>query len=226
MLYRLGVEDIEPNHWVAWVFDLPGCFSKACNREDAVVNAPRIIAEYFAWLSRHGCEVSQPEGGIEVEVSESWKSFVSEDDYIVNAFFEDDRRPLSSDDVAHVLKLLEFTRKDLLQVVQQISPERLDKPIEGEVQGTIRGVLEHIATAERWYFDRLGLAFKREEMPDDVMDMLEKVRTYTRSKLHQLVGYTEITKRIGERWSARKLVRRTLWHERTHTQQIIRYLKL
>jgi len=223
-LYRLGIEDIEPNHWVAWVFELPGCYSKACNRDEAINNTPLRITQYFEWLSSYGCEVPHPPEKIEVDVSESWVSFISEEDYIVNAFFEDDRRALSSDDVDYVLKLLEFTRKDLLQVVQQISPDRLDKPIEGEVQSNIRGILKHIATAERWYFDRLNMAFERKEMPDDVMDMLENMRAYTRHKLPQLVGYTQITERIGERWSARKLVRRTLWHERAHTQQIIRYL--
>ncbi len=188
MLYRLGVEDIEPNHWVAWVLELPGCYSKARNREDAIANAPSTIDQYFEWLASHGCETARPPGRTEVEIGESWTSFLSKGDYIVNAFFEDDRRPLSSDDVEHTLMLLEFTRDDLLQVVQQISPERLDKPIEGEVQGSIRGVLKHIATAERWYFDRLNLAFDRKEMPDDVMDMLVKMRAYTRHKLPQLVS--------------------------------------
>jgi predicted RNase H-like HicB family nuclease/uncharacterized damage-inducible protein DinB len=224
MLYQLGVEDIEPNHWVTWVLELPGCFSKARTREDAIANAPSRIAQYFEWLASYGCESPHHPDKIEVEVGESWDSFISEDDYIVNAFFEDDRRPLSGDDVAHVMKLLEYTRKDLLQVIRQISPAQLDKPIEGEVQGTIRGVLKHIATAERWYFDRLNLAFDRKEMPEDVIDMLDKVRTYTRHKLPQLVGDTRITEKVGEHWSARKLVRRTLWHERAHTEQIIRYL--
>jgi predicted RNase H-like HicB family nuclease/uncharacterized damage-inducible protein DinB len=224
MLYRIGVEDIEPNHWVAWVFDLFGCYSKARTRDEAIANAPRIIAEYFAWLSRHGREVLPPES-IEVEVSESWDSFICEGDYIVNAFFEDDRRPLSDNEIDYVLELLEYTRQDLLRVINPLSSEQLDKPIRDELQGSIRGILEHIAYAERWYFDRLGLAFPREEMPDDVMDMLEKVRTYTVHKLPELAGDTRITERISERWSARKLVRRTLWHERTHTRQIIRYLK-
>jgi len=224
MLYQLGTEDIEPNHWVAWVFELPGCYSKASNREDAVANAPLRIAEYFEWLSSHNYKAPRVAEPIEVEVSESFNSFISEGDYIVNAFFKDDLRLLSQDKIEHALRLLEYTRSDLLQVVQQMSSDRLDKPIRGEVQGSIRGILNHLAWAEWWYFDRLNLAFKEEQMPDDVMKMLEKVRTHTRRQLSQLAGNTTITECIGERWSARKVVRRTLWHERAHTQQIIRYL--
>jgi len=105
-----------------------------------------------------------------------------------------------------------------------MSSDQLDRSIPGEVQGSIRGILNHLAWAEWWYFDRLNLAFKEEEMPEDVMSMLEKVRAHTRRQLLQLVSDTTITERIGEQWSARKIVRRTLWHECAHTQQIIRYL--
>jgi len=224
MLYRIGVEDIEPNHWVAWVFELPGCYSKARNREDAIAKAPSRITQYFEWLSSHNYKAPPVAEPIEVEVSESFNSFISESDYIVNAFFKDDRRLLSHDEIEHALWLLEYTRSDLLQVIQRMSSDQLDKPIRGEVQGTIRGILNHVAWAEWWYFDRLNLAFKEEQMPEDVMSMLEKVRTHTRRQLSQLAGNTAITERIGEQWSARKIVRRTLWHERAHTQQIIRYL--
>ena len=226
MLYRLGVEDIEPNHWVAWVFELPGCFSKARNREDAIAKAPLRIAQYFEWLSSHNYKAPRVAEPIEVEVIESFNSFVSEGDYIVNAFFKDDLRLLSQDEIEHALRLLEYTRSDLLQVVQQIPSDQLDKPLRGDVQGSIRGILNHVAWAEWWYFDRLNLAFKEEQMPDDIMSMLEIVRVHTRRRLPQLAGNTTITKRIGEQWSARKIVRRTLWHERAHTQQIIRYLSL
>jgi predicted RNase H-like HicB family nuclease/succinate dehydrogenase flavin-adding protein (antitoxin of CptAB toxin-antitoxin module) len=225
MLYQIGIEDIESNHWVAWVFELPGCFSKALTRADAIANAPSSIAQYFEWLSIHNCKAPLAPESIEVEVSESFNSFISEGDYIVNAFFKDDCRLLSHDEIEHALRLLEYTRSDLLQVIQRMSSDQLDKSIRGEVQGSIRGILKHVAWAEWWYFDRLNLAFKEEQMPDDVMRMLEKVRTHTRHQLLQLAGNTTITERIGEQWSARKIVRRTLWHECAHTQQIIRYLK-
>jgi hypothetical protein len=29
MRIRIAVEDIEPNHWIAWAFDLPACYSSA-----------------------------------------------------------------------------------------------------------------------------------------------------------------------------------------------------
>ncbi|HOP06580.1 MAG TPA: DinB family protein [candidate division Zixibacteria bacterium] len=225
MTYRIGVEDIEPRHWVAWVFDLPGCYSKAVNREDAIAGVPSRIADYFDWLASHQNQPGKPPGDIEVEIAESFQSFVSEGDYIVNAFFEDDRRPMNPDYVEHIRSLLGFTRNDLTRLVDGISAEQRQTPVPGEVQGTIDGILKHVAWAEWWYFDSLNLAFPQEEMPQDVLRMLDRVREHTLRQLPLLTNNDTLTERMGERWSARKIVRRTLWHERAHTEQIIRYLK-
>ncbi len=27
MRHRIAVEEMEPNHWIAWVLELPGCYS-------------------------------------------------------------------------------------------------------------------------------------------------------------------------------------------------------
>ena len=220
MRYRLGIEDIEPNHWVAWVLELPGCFSSARTQEEAVAQAPSRISAYFAWLSSHGRATFLTSERIEVQVVEVFHSFVSEGDYVVNAFFEDDRRPLIHDEVKNGLWLLDCSRRDLLAVIQQMSSEKLSQPISGEVQGSIAGILDHIAWAEWWYFDRLNLAFEREEMPGDPLAKLEKVRAHTRAQLPKLVGDGQVVECIGEQWSARKVLRRALWHERDHTQHI------
>lgn len=57
MFVRLALEDIEPDHWIAWAVDLPGCFSAAANAHQAVVKAPRKVAEHFLWLSQHDCSL-------------------------------------------------------------------------------------------------------------------------------------------------------------------------
>jgi predicted RNase H-like HicB family nuclease len=54
MYFRLAVEDIEPNHWVAYVLDLPGCFSSAANLEGALLKAPQAIERHADWLAARG----------------------------------------------------------------------------------------------------------------------------------------------------------------------------
>ncbi len=223
MQYRLGIEDIEPGHWVAWVFDLLGCYAKGKTREQAVTHAATEISDYLNWLAAYGRPSSSAGEEIEVVGAEEYRSFVVEDDYIVNAFFDDDKRPLSQDDIEYCRWLLGCTRKDLFKVIEELTPALLDCEIEGEVQGSIRGVLNHIAGAEWWYFDKFGWSFAREEMPVETMDMLDRVRRQTYQLLPDFIGCEMIVEKRKEKWSGRKIMRRTIWHERSHTKQIIRY---
>jgi predicted RNase H-like HicB family nuclease len=220
MAYRIAVEDMEQNHWVAWALDLPGCFSSARTQEEAIVMAPTSISQYITWLKNLGYRQLPRQDYIDVEVEETFRSFVSGGMYVANAFFEDDQRPLLEEDVEFGLWLLERTQEDLLDVVQTVDRDKFSQSIPGEVQGSIQGIVEHIAWSEWWYLDRLGLAFDREKMPAGVIKMLEAVRQHTRNQLPDLIGLDRIVIVRGEKWSPRKILRRTLWHERDHTNHI------
>jgi len=224
MRYRLTVEDVEPNRWVAWMLDLPACFSPAHTEADAVSRAPESIAAHHRWLARHDSSLPVISGPFEVELVETFHSFASDEDsqYLVNAFFQDDGRPLAYWDVEVALRLLKWTHQDLLEVVGSVTREQLSKPLAGETRGSFAGILEHVAGAENWYLAQLGMGLDRRQLPGDPLEKLEVVRTNTRTRLVDLIGDERITRNCGELWSARKVVRRTLWHERAHTQQIER----
>jgi predicted RNase H-like HicB family nuclease len=227
MHYRLAVEDMEPNHWVAWVLDLPACFSPARTEAEAIAQASQAIVAYFSWLTDHDGSLPTISGPFETEIVETFRSFPSDQDpdYLVNAFFEDDRRPLSYWDVEVALRLLIWTRRDLLRVLQPATRESLDRPIPGEIGGSIAGILKHIAGAENWYLGHLGLALDRAQLPADPLPLLEAVRTHTRAHLVEFIGDERVVEGTGgELWSARKVVRRALWHERDHTQHVKRLL--
>ncbi len=222
MVYHLGVEDIEPKHWVAFVFDHPGCFSSATTQAQAIANAPARIAEYFDWLASYDCAMPSRSASIEVQVAEAFHSFTSasDPDYVVNAFFEDDWQQLTRDEVESALALLGYSRRDLLTLIEKFSPAQLAEPIPGDAKNPIVKILDHIAWAEWWYFDRLSLAFPRVEMRGEIFAKLDKVRAQTRAQLPRLIGDNRIVEKVGEQWSPRKVLRRTLWHERDHMEQI------
>jgi predicted RNase H-like HicB family nuclease len=214
MLYRLAVEDIEPNHWVAWVLDLPGCFSSAQTEAEAVAQAPERILTYYAWLSSHDPSLPVVKGLPAVTVVDRFRAYTSpaDPDYLVNAFFEDDRRPLTYWEVAGAQRLLSWTRQDLLKMMRSIPLNLL--------AGSVGDLLKHMAGAENWYFKQLGLELEPRQLPADPLAMFETVRANTRAKLPQLIGSQKVTESSGEQWSARKVLRRTLWHEQDHTLQI------
>jgi uncharacterized damage-inducible protein DinB/predicted RNase H-like HicB family nuclease len=226
MRIRLTVEDIELNHWIAWALDLPGCYSSARTMEAAIANASKRVGEYFAWLTKydHTCHVIvEP---MEIKIVETFQSRASREDpeYLVNAFFDDDRRPLGYWEVEIALRLLDWTRQDLLSLLHSIPSEQLTRIIPGEVRGSIAGILNHIAIAENWYFGQLGLGTA--DLPDSPFEKMDTVRDHTRDQLVKLVGNEQILQHCDELWSGRKIVRRALWHERDHTQHIQQLLSV
>jgi len=225
MIYHVGVEDIEPGNWVAWVFEWPGCYARGATGEAAINQAPKAIAELQRRLHQSAFIADVPTPPIEVVLAEEFRGFSSSSDYIVNAFFENDKLPLTERDVEYARHMLDLNRRDLEATVSQLAAGVLDETIPGEVQNNIRGILRHIGTAEWWYWDRLGLTFPRDQRPDDAFKLLSKVRELTLARLPELIGGEQTTVRSGETWSPRKLVRRAIWHERVHTLQIGRYLK-
>lgn len=229
MRYRVGVEDIEPGNWVAWVFEFPGCFGSGETQEEAIASLPTRISDYFGWRAQCGMSNSEPRSP-EFEVAEVFHSYRTRRDYVANAFFEDDRRPLATEEIEEALRCLRCARGDLLKVVDNIPPDELrrrrfeapNRSTSPLAEGSIEAILNHIAWAEWWYFERLGLSFSREEMPESVFAKLERTRANTVRRLPGLAGDVRVVERRGELWSARKIVRRTLWHERDHTQQSAR----
>ena len=220
--YRVAVEDIEPDHYVCWVLDLPGCFSSERDLSGAVAGAPGAIADYYTWIERQDPSLPVVTGPFQVAVVEEFRAHPSPEDpdYLVNAFFDDDSRPLSYWEVAAALWLLDWSRQDLLKVVATLSPEELRQPVHGEDRGTIAGVLGHVAGAENWYCDQLDRSVARSSLPEGVLERLEAVRMNSRCQLIALIGDARVAEYLGERWSARKVLRRMVWHERDHTQHI------
>jgi hypothetical protein len=229
--YNVGIEEVEPNHWAAFIFELPGCFSSAQTPDEAIAGVSDAIEAYEWWIFRgHDPDLAAlVRNSVQeslIEVTEEIPSYPSAEDpeYLVNAFFQDDARVLSLREIQMTTRLLGYTRKDLLGLVQGLAPEILNENIPGEKFGSIAGILLHVAGAETWYCDRLDLVEDSLTLPDDPFKALEISRANTTLQLPELAGNDRITERVGERWSARKILRRTLWHERDHTEHIRKLL--
>ena len=216
MPYIVCAEELEGN-WVAHVPDLPGCFNTHKDREAAISGTPKAVERYVEWSNGHGLRISGLSGPMIVsEVARSW---IYEQDYEVNAFFASDRPSLTEEEVQELERLLLATRHDLETELEQVSDEAATTELPGETW-TIMGTLDHVASAEQWYFDRLGLALSTSELPGDPRARLKKVRENTLANLKALASRKGVVTLSGETWSARKVMRRTLWHERDHTVQI------
>lgn len=216
MAYIVCAEEVE-GHWVAHVPDLPGCFATQKDRDSAIKAVPAAVDSYVAWCQSHGLRISGLSGPM--IVSEVIRAWDYEEDNEVNAFFASDRPPLLPEELSEWERLLTIARVDLMASVENVDPEDMARTFPGE-RWPIAGVLRHVANAELWYLDRLGLALPQAELPSDSKERLEKVRRHLLASLPALSSRTGVVALSGELWSARKVLRRALWHERDHTVHI------
>jgi hypothetical protein len=227
MEFNIGMENDIEGRSLAWVLDHPGCFAYGAEAQTAMAAVPAAIREYAAWIERHSLERWLEPGEIKIEMVDTWQVYcldeqfgrIESSDHSINAWFLHDWKPLTVDKVTLGLKLLAWSRADLLETVKDLSPENLDKEYTGE-RWNIAGILNHVGGAEWWYLDRLGLAPPQEQVPKIPFDRLEFIRFHLNETIPTLIGSHQVIGVDGEFWSPRKLLRRAVWHERDHTTHI------
>ena len=230
MQFNIGLENNVEGRSIAWVLGQPGCFSYGKDGVEALSAAPEAIQAYAAWVGSHTEHSWLPVDEPCIHLADTFECYTIGEDfelasegYDVNAWFRDDWKPLTADDMARGLLVLAWSRIELLETVKDLSEEVLERRYPNE-RWNIAGILKHTGGAEWWYMDRLGLAFPRQEVPSDPFERLEKVRTHLIQVLPGLVGSNQVLGIDGEFWSPRKLLRRAAWHERDHTQHIRKLL--
>jgi len=229
MRIRIAIEDGSDNRAQAWALDYPGCFSYGADPSEAILTFPMALIAYHNWVSKHAGAASwMPTlGDFDIRLVETFNVYcinehfdLAEDGYEVNAFFRDDWRPLTDEDIQHGLLLLEWSRADLRAAVHGLTAAQLDAEHPGE-RWSIAGILKHVASAEWWYLDRLGKAsLPREQLSKDPFERLSQVRAVTNQALPGLAGNASVVGVDGEFWSPRKLLRRAIWHELDHVLHI------
>ncbi len=230
MIFQVGIENNNEGRSIAWALEHPGCFAYGTNANGAVSNLESALSRYAGWIVRHDTRtwLTFSDAEIEIAVNGKWDVYYINDDfdlaaetdgYNVDSFFPYDWKPLTELEIKRGLALLTWSRDDLLKSVQGLTLEKLEAIYPGE-RWSINGILGHVGRAEWWYLERLGLAFPREQLPEEPIARLEKVRKQLNSALFRLDGVKQVIGVDGEFWSPRKLLRRAMWHERDHTEHI------
>lgn len=160
------------------------------------------------------------------------------------ALFAWDRHAPTRDEFERDLRWMAHHRRTLLTLVQNLPPDVLDQgDPEEEGKGihdlrapSVHRILRHIAGAEYWYLTRVPTpAHLPTEEPRDVFAALSAVRAAAEPVLRGLfatapakevnVPETTWSGTFTEGWTLRKILRRTLWHEGFHIEEIRRHLE-
>jgi hypothetical protein len=232
MRISVGLELNNEGRALAWALDFPGCFAYGADGPEAILALPRAVVAYEAWITSHAGLGWLNLGDFDLRLVDTWEVFTMNDDYdlvedgyAINAWFKQDWKPLTPEEVERGLALLDWSRADLLRAVEGLKDEAFDRKRPQE-RWSIRGILKHVGGAEWWYLDRLGLAEgTRADLPADAFERMERVRGGLKRALPELAGAARVIGKDGEFWSPRKLLRRALWHEIDHREHILKLLR-
>lgn len=224
MRYAAYMQTKRSGHTMIHVLDLPGCIAQGNTPEEAKNRLPRAIAEYLAWLREYG-ETVPPEGEpIAFDIVERNPSTVTTG---LVGFYEPERMPITEDEVERFLSLMAHSRDTLLHLVRGVPDSILDARPLPRVR-TIREILRHIANAEHWYLTRIWHDVPRLPPRRNVFDRLALVRELAVRRLCSMTAEDRsrvVAAEDGELWSARKVFRRFLEHEREHIEEIAERLR-
>ena len=215
------------------VHSLMGCFALASTEERAAMKLRSAIPEYFRWLQSHGEDVvipTRPKISIEQELRiRGSPGDAGGPDPLLRC----DKVAVSRGDITRCLRLLNYTREDLLQLISGLSNETLSWKPRDEPR-SIRNALRHMAQVDIWYLSRLDAD------PDlDKTKMKDVFRfvTYSRSIVREVLPrltQTQLAKvfyptKWSDKpypWTATKVLHRLVTHERQHTNYLRRILSL
>ena len=216
----------------AFAFDWPGACGWGASLDAALSKLERDIAFTHSWLLSHGIECSY-ERPLRLTVVETVPATGVPLECDSEGFFTWDANPYTDHEVDFTQKLLGFGREDLLRLMEGLRDREAAlnlRLVEGK--RTILEILDHIAIAEWWYATRVlpdpSVVGDWEDYGNTAFERLSSIRAMF---LHTfLAGLRDAPAsercrtfcHMGETWSARKVLRRAVWHELLHYKQLLR----
>ncbi|MDP2871679.1 MAG: DinB family protein [Bacillota bacterium] len=223
-------------HWMGHFLEEPGCVWIAPTKEEAVGRAQEEITGFFSWLRGHGDRpgASLPTGKHEVRAA----AFQEVQDFgqsgAAVGFFEPDREPATQTNIVTAVRRLGYARRDLLEAVAGLPDAALDWQPPGGKR-TLRANLHHVRNCHGWYLTRvLGWSVARsllpEPWPEATFASLEWVMRRAVNALlelpEELRSGVHRAETPEEDWTARKMLRRFVEHEREHVEVVRRTVGL
>jgi len=225
--------EIGPKGAGVFVPDCPGCWVFAKTKNKALKKARVAVVEWFEWMKKHKERVPDLKGKLKIEVAELlWVNYNPVEAGKPEPLFWSEVLPVKKDDIKKTLKLMYYSRQDLLALVSPLTQEQLDWNPPGEPR-SIRNCLKHIAIVEPWYINRLNIKLP-EAYPRDVFKLLNHTREivldclndFPREKMKGVFIPQKYKSPVCDLWTARKVLRRLVDHERLHTKYIQKVVKM
>lgn len=223
MTYETYIEIWPDGTALAQITDLPGCYADGATEAEALNRLRVAIPDYFRWLSMQDAETPTMSGDVELVVRERvpvTRNALHE----VRAFFASDATPLGEDDLDWGLALMSYAQQDFVRQLRGVADDAFDWQPDAQTP-SIRQIIDQVAQ------DEAGLSRRLDEqptvpliteLPGPPLERLNRIHERSMVRLVEAPPETRslIRERNGERWSLRKIIRRSIVAERQATEQI------
>lgn len=224
--------EVGPRAVGAFVPDRPGCWVFARNQESVLEKVKAAILEWHVWMKAHG-ETTEAPSAMRIEPTEVLHvTYNPAEAGKPEPLFWSEILPVSSKDINRALRLMKYSRDDLLKLCSGLDGGALRWKPKTEPR-TIDNCLKHIAIVEWWYITRLNIDLPQ-KFPRNVFELL----LYTRKLAERSLGGLSKEERTGifqpssdpspicNLWTTRKVLRRFVDHERLHAKYIEKVIQL
>jgi uncharacterized damage-inducible protein DinB/predicted RNase H-like HicB family nuclease len=228
--------------WYGRFIDYPGTHARAFNRSTLMEELEKEFQFHLNWMEKHE---------LVIPVIKDFEVVVGEEQHGIKelgesggevALFEFDKQLITNAQLNTIIQYMTFNRTDLLELVKLLPASKLEYTPTGKSRNIIQ-ILMHICNAEEWYISRMGeeamrMYLKFADIPESELDnlpvfkRLESVRKASIKTLKAIIPAlktrvfkrSKFTKYPNESWTAYKILRRFLEHEREHYYNIKEYL--
>jgi uncharacterized damage-inducible protein DinB/predicted RNase H-like HicB family nuclease len=229
--YRAYLEIDDQGWCMAHVPELLGCFILEKTQKKALDKLPEKIREYITWLKKNGEKITKP-NKVKIKICEIQMGTCPRISGNKAATFSFDLIPQTSEKIKQVLRRMSYNRKELLAKTKELPDEVLDWKPDKKIR-SIRETLSHVANCDWWYLSRFKdwkeLYTVAEKFPPEKifvkLDTMRKLAIQLLKNLSLEDRYRinvpkKYARHKDEVWTAGKMLRRFLEHEREHIETI------
>ena len=222
VLIRVGLEYGVGGGSLAWALDFPGCFAYGQADAEVMLNFARNLLAYEAWINLHADQAWFNLINLDFRIVEVFKPENSsrlEGSCKPAAFFEDDFRTLTQDEVQHALEVYSWQREELLAGLE-FMPEAAYARAEQRTGKTIPVMVSQMSQDCYDILAALKLPLPPFPTKSEALVQLDFTTELIRRTLPAWVGVEAIYEVDRELWSPRKAVRNLLWRQREGIEEI------
>jgi predicted RNase H-like HicB family nuclease len=222
-----------PESTSAFAPEYPGCWVFGRTIQSALQKVEVAVTGWADWLLKYGEIVPDISKNVKAEVTEILRvDYNPIESGKPEPLFWSEVAPVTREDINRTISLMEHSRSELMVTIHDKTEDYMDWQPPNQPR-TIKNCIMHIANVELWYITRLNIKIpdKSPENPLELLNfsrdvVLNNLNNFPKNKMKGIFQPRRYKNPVCNLWTARKVLRRLIDHERLHTKYIIKVIEL